>query len=120
MPADDHRVAGSSTMSKARKTKHYVLDKADALQIAASIGATQEEKAREKVKKSHKNAQSQPGLPRRISSSKAKLEEAKASIASERARLKKQKLKQRKQNKSPRQSDSTSHTSVPAKKVSFA
>ncbi|KAH7911106.1 hypothetical protein BJ138DRAFT_1113486 [Hygrophoropsis aurantiaca] len=83
---------------KEKKRKNFYEHGKDALELAMTVGACQEDKSLRKAEKHH---QPQPGQPRSDrkdvkSRQKNKLKETKAIIASSRARSKREKAKLRK------------------------
>ncbi|KAG2126817.1 hypothetical protein DEU56DRAFT_742766 [Suillus clintonianus] len=113
--------------SKQKTRKVFYEHGKDSLELAVSIGKTQEDKALLKAEKHHQPQAGQPRSERthQKSRTKKKLEEVKATIVSQRARLKREKVKMRKdrparavhQKSSP---SSNAQDRAPRKRVSFA
>ncbi|KAG2360482.1 hypothetical protein BDR07DRAFT_142636 [Suillus spraguei] len=112
---------------KQKKRKVFYEHGKDSLELAVSIGKTQEDKALLKAERHHQPQAGQPRSERTYQKSrtKKKLEEVKATIASQRARLKREKAKMRKerpgaavhQKSSP---SSNAQDRAARKRVSFA
>ncbi|KAG1865412.1 hypothetical protein F4604DRAFT_1683192 [Suillus subluteus] len=119
---------------KQKKRKVFYEHGKDSLELAVSIGKTQEDKALLKAERHH---QPQVGwsAPIRAYTSKkqdkkeigksSKTEEVKATIANQRARLKREKIKKRKERPVPAVHQKSSPSSnaqdrAPRKRVSFA
>ncbi|KAG0701581.1 hypothetical protein DFH29DRAFT_925994 [Suillus ampliporus] len=120
-------VTPPSTLPKEKKRKVFYEHGKDSLELAVSIGKTQEDKALLKAEKHHQPQAGQPRSERthQKSRTKKKLEEVKATIASQRARLKREKVKMRKERpeRAVHQKSSPSGNAqdrAPRKRVSFA
>ncbi|KAG1731204.1 uncharacterized protein EDB91DRAFT_1252267 [Suillus paluster] len=119
-------ISPSSTLKEKKRKVFYEHGK-DSVELAVSIGKTQEDKALLKAEKHHQPQAGQPRSKRthQKSRTKKKLEEVKATIVSQRARLKREKVKMRKerperavyQKSSP---SSNAQDRAPRKRVSFA
>lgn len=112
---------------KQKKRKVFHEHGKDSLELAVSIGKTQEDKALLKAERHHQPQAGQPRSERKHHKSRTnkKLEEVKATIASQRARLKREKVKMRKARPVPAVHQKSSPSSnaqdrAPRKRVSFA
>ncbi|KAG2108023.1 uncharacterized protein F5147DRAFT_837215 [Suillus discolor] len=109
---------------KEKKRKVFYEHGKDSLDLAVSIGNSQEDKALLKAGRHHQPQAGQPrsGRIHQKSRTKKKLEEVKATIAIQRARLKREKVKMRKERPGPadHQKSSPAQDRAPRKRVSFA